>query len=307
MCFSQTAVAMDTVISLLVLSTLTQLVAPDVPSPTFSAVVELMSGHSKIFSGENIRLRCSVPDGNRSRWSYLWFRGSEQLPQSGEHLVLWKARVQESGKYYCQGLRDTAVGDIRTQLSLPVEITVDGGWAILQIPRHPILVGDTLNITCRVRANPQLEEVFLYKDDVEVMRQRGPNPHFSLSILTLKDQGMYSCRASWDIDRLTRSVSSSKTSVKVLEVLSQPILEIVPNVISSEKIKLICHVQYNAPAPAPPINYFFYKNDNRLGPATSENYDLVRKAPGEYSCKAKVPQTGISRWSEPKRFGQERV
>lgn len=85
-----------------------------------------MSGHSKIFSGENIRLRCSVPDGNRSTWSYLWFRGSEQLPQSGEHLVLWKARVQESGKYYCQGLRDTAVGDIRTQLSLPVEITVDG-------------------------------------------------------------------------------------------------------------------------------------------------------------------------------------
>lgn len=109
-----------------------------VPSLTFRAVVELVSGESRIFSGESIRLRCSIPDNHRSTWTYLWFRGSERLPQSDQHLVLWKARVQQSGKYYCQGLRDTVVGYIRTLQSLPVDINVDGKSLLFNIVRNVI-------------------------------------------------------------------------------------------------------------------------------------------------------------------------
>lgn len=98
--------------------------------------MELVSGELRIFSGESVQLRCSIPDDHRSTWSYLWFRGSEQLPQSGERLVLWKARVQQSGKYYCQGLRDTAVGNIRTLQSLPLEINVDGKSLLISIIRN---------------------------------------------------------------------------------------------------------------------------------------------------------------------------
>ncbi|XP_034460259.1 Fc receptor-like A isoform X1 [Hippoglossus hippoglossus] len=290
---------MDAVISFLLILTL----APVAPLETsFRAVVERVLGEARIFSGEEVRLRCSVPDTHRSRWDLQWFKGSEKLIQSGEHLVLWKARVNDSGKYYCQGVRDTLVGNIDTLKSLPVEINVDGGWAILQVPPHSGLVGQTLTFTCRVRGNPPIHEVILYRDKVEVMKQRGLDPHFHLNHLTLEDQGMYSCRASWDTDRRTRSVLSVDASVQVLEVLTQPILEIVEH--DQQLIKLICHLQYNAHAPAPPINYYFYKNNQRLGTATSENSDLVRQSPGRYSCRAKVPQLDISRWSEPKSFGQ---
>lgn len=103
------------------------------PVTSFRAVVEMVSGESRIFSGESVRLKCSIPDVHRSSWNYLWFRGSEQLPQSGEHLYLWNARVQESGKYYCQGVRDTAVGDIHTMPSLPLEINVDGKILFISI------------------------------------------------------------------------------------------------------------------------------------------------------------------------------
>lgn len=93
--------------------------------------------------------------------------------------------------------------------------------------------------------------------------------------------------------------------VCISEVLSQPILEIVPNnnLIPVNRMKLICHVQYNAPAPAPPVHYYFYRDNERLGTATSENNDLVRRTPGQYSCRAKVPELGIARLSEPKSFG----
>lgn len=86
----------------------------------------------------------------------------------------------------------------------------------MRVPLHPGLVGHTLGVTCRVHGRPPLHEVILYKDGVEVMRQRGPNPHFYLTNLTLEDQGMYSCRASWDAQSRTYSVISAAAPVQVL-------------------------------------------------------------------------------------------
>ncbi|CAJ1065347.1 Fc receptor-like protein 5 isoform X2 [Xyrichtys novacula] len=194
---------------------------------SFRAVAELVSQKSRVFSGESVRLKCSVPDDvNQSSWSFSWFKGSELLPQTGKDLILWKVKVQDSGTFYCQGEKSSMIGNIHTLQSLPVEISVDGGWAILQVSPHPSLVGNTLRVACRVRGEPELHEVILYKDGLEVMRQRGPNPTFDLSNLTLKDEGMYSCRASWDSHRRTVSVISAEAPVHVLEALSQPALEI---------------------------------------------------------------------------------
>lgn len=91
-----------------------------------------------------------------------------------------------------------------------------GGWVILQVPPEPSLVSDTLKVMCRARGTPPLHEVILYKDAVEVMRQNGLNPYFYLTNLTHEEQGVYSCRASWDIDRRTHSVISADASVQIL-------------------------------------------------------------------------------------------
>ncbi|MEQ2196942.1 hypothetical protein XENOCAPTIV_018709, partial [Xenoophorus captivus] len=101
---------------------------------------------------------------------------------------------------------------------------------------------------------------------------------------------------------------SVATPVNILGELTMnvPVLEIDAEGIELEvtKINLICHLQYNARAPAPPVNYYFYKNNNLLGPSTSLNHIKVRQAPGWYSCRAKVPKLDIIRWSEPKSFGK---
>ena len=47
------------------------------------------------------------------------------------------------------------------------------------------------------------------------MRNQGNNPTFFLSNLTLEDQGMYSCRASWDVKSQTHSVISTNTPAMV--------------------------------------------------------------------------------------------
>lgn len=70
-------------------------------------------------------------------------------------------------------------------------------------------------------------------------------------------------------------------------------------------MRLICHHEYNLPAPAPAAHVYFYKNDKRLGTATSQNHLSVRKSSGLYRCKVRVPALNLVRWSEPKGFGQE--
>lgn len=92
----------------------------------YRAVVEMVSGHSRIFSGGDVRLRCTIPDPYKSTWRYLWFRGSEELQQHEQEFILWRARIDDGGKFYCQGVRDRMVGQIHTLQSLPVEIFVDG-------------------------------------------------------------------------------------------------------------------------------------------------------------------------------------
>lgn len=114
------------------------------------AVVEIVSGDPRIFSGESVRLKCSISDV-RSTWDYLWFRGSERLPPRGEHLLLWRTHIKQSGNYYCQGVRDSAVGDIHTSKSLPVEINVDGKILFICI------ITDLLGSHVKGKVDPKME------------------------------------------------------------------------------------------------------------------------------------------------------
>lgn len=91
-----------------------------------------------------------------------------------------------------------------------------GGWALIHLKPQPALVGHTLEVTCVVRGKKPLSEVILYRDGVEVMRNRGNNPHFLLSNLTTEDHGLYSCRASWNVKRQTQSVISIETLGRVV-------------------------------------------------------------------------------------------
>lgn len=84
------------------------------------AVVEMVVGDVRIFPGDNVQLRCTIPD--EATWNFLWFKGSEQLPQSGDDLFIWRAQFRDSGTYRCQGLR----GTVESQQSQPLQITVDG-------------------------------------------------------------------------------------------------------------------------------------------------------------------------------------
>lgn len=264
--------------------------------------VEIVSGHSTVFIGETVRLKCNPPvTPYNATWTYTWHHGTQKLPHFFEQLIIYDIKTRHSGKYYCQAIRITSVRDLPTLQSEPVELGVDGGWAILDAPSQGI-VGFPLSTTCRVRSRRPLSELVLYRDEVEVVK--GALPTLVLDNVTLADGGMYSCRASWVQFYRTHSVISSPVPVQVVEPLTQPILVIVDNeqMRSFSMIKLICVLEYNVPAPAPPVLYSFYINGKLLGPPTSENFTMINRSKGSFKCQAEVSQLGLSQWSEPESF-----
>lgn len=261
--------------------------------------VEIVSGHSTVFIGDNVRLKCNPPvTPYTATWTYIWHHGTQQLPHFEELLIILDINTRQSGKYYCQAIRDTSVQDIPTLLSVPVELKVDGGWAILDAPSQGI-AGFPLNTTCRVRTKRPLSELVLYRDGEEVVK--GEHPTLVLDNVTLADKGMYSCRASWIQFYRTHSVISTPVSVQIVEPLTQPKL-VIEQMHSLSMLKLICVLKCNLPAPAPPILYYFYINGNPLGPPTSEGFTMIRRSNGSFTCQAKVSELGLSQWSEPESF-----
>ncbi|XP_075892313.1 Fc receptor-like protein 3 isoform X1 [Nelusetta ayraudi] len=291
-------IASKWIVSLLVLSAFPQLVITQGSSETsVRATVEIVVGDGRIFSGENVLLKCTIPD--EAIWSYLWFKGPDQLPHSGQNLFLWKAQFRDSGTYYCQGVREAT---IKTQKSQPIEITVDGGWAILQASPQLVLVGQSVELTCRVHGTPPIHETILYKDGVEVLRQTGSNSQFNLTNLAMKDKGMYSCRASWEARRRTHSVLSAETPVQVLgssETSVRATVEIVVGdgrIFSGENVLLKCTIPDEAT-----WSYLWFKGSEQL-PHSGQNLFLWKaqfRDSGTYYCQGVREMTIKTQKSQP--------
>jgi len=85
-----------------------------------------MGENARIFSGDTIRLRCIILD-ERSTWSPSWLRNNVKIPATAEGEVnISPAQTEHSGNYSCYGVRRTDVGDMFTNKSAPVEMTVTG-------------------------------------------------------------------------------------------------------------------------------------------------------------------------------------
>ncbi|XP_028320653.1 Fc receptor-like B [Gouania willdenowi] len=299
---------MDMLVGVLALSILPGLVATEGDDILFGATVEIVPNLSRKFPGESFQLRCHILDeDNEFDWHYIWFNETGRLNPTEKELNLLNVKVGDGGNYSCQGVTNPLMGKMYSMKSPPTEIFVDGGQAILQVPPNKCLVGETVTLTCRIRNKHPVHEFILFKDGIEVNRKNGVEPYFNLPNVTLNDQGMYSCRASWDSKISTHSVVSAATSLKILEVMTQPILVINDSRVFEDRVMLTCHVQYNAHVPAPPIHFYFYRDSERLGPAKSQGSYFANRLSGKYSCRAKVPQLGLTKWSEPQQFVKRRT
>uniref|UniRef100_A0A8B9LH10 Ig-like domain-containing protein n=1 Tax=Astyanax mexicanus TaxID=7994 RepID=A0A8B9LH10_ASTMX len=179
------------------------------------AKITVQTGEARLFSEEDVQLNCSIPDDPGANWKYHWFQYGKRL-KTTEVYSFKNAAVQQSGNYTCQGEKDIEAWpySLNSLPSEPITVHVDGGWALLRVPAEPVLIEESMTLTCRVRDEPVLVDVIFYKDDVEIYKSKSKDLVFKS--LTLKDQGFYSCRATWTQRFEFHSAQSQPAFVTVL-------------------------------------------------------------------------------------------
>ncbi|XP_048838416.1 high affinity immunoglobulin gamma Fc receptor I-like [Brienomyrus brachyistius] len=179
---------------------------------------------------ETATMLCTIPGNKHSNWKYWWFKDGQPIRQFGlydDFYTLTAKLPQDGGLYTCQGRTNTTETELQDTLqSHPLKIDVSGGWVVLQVPPAPLLTGDNVTLTCRVRGKKRVTEAVFFKDGLELQRQLKPNLH--LSCLTKEDQGVYWCRATWWQDFQWHTSQSLPVEVPINEVLTMPHLAELP-------------------------------------------------------------------------------
>ncbi|KAF4076755.1 hypothetical protein AMELA_G00218740 [Ameiurus melas] len=193
----------------------------DPTPPPVKAKATVSLGEPRLFSGEDVQMTCSVPDDPSPNWTYEWFHDGELL-SAIEVYSLNKAQVLQSGSYTCKGTRTIEAWPytVSSIPSDPLEIHVDGGWVLLRIPFEPLIIEETMTLTCRVRDDPLMSNVIFYKNKVELKKQKGADLVFEK--LKLEDAAIYSCRATWIKNMEYQSSQSLPSYVSVLDILETP-------------------------------------------------------------------------------------
>ncbi|KAI5626413.1 roundabout-like 2-like [Silurus asotus] len=275
----------------------------DPTPPPVKAKATVSLGDHHFFSGQDVEMTCSVPDDPLASWTYEWFHEGK-LESSSEVYQLKKARVLQSGNYTCKGQK--AITDwpytVETIPSDPLNIEVDGGWAILQTPYEPLVIQETATLTCRVRDGAFLSDAIFYKGEVEIQRQKGSN--LVLSDLTLEDKGMYKCTAMWLANQEYQSSQSLPSLLNVLDKLETPQMKFVLGrsvVKRGTKVSFNCITKVNAREADLNLEYFYLKDGERLGPASAQDTYVIsyvsKDDTGAYTCKVRIRSLNLERWS----------
>lgn len=95
--------------------------------PPEKAKATVTAGESRLFSGENVQMTCSVPDDPDADWTYTWFYENTLL-SSAKVYNLNNALVTQSGDYSCQGEKTITSWPyiVSANRSEPLNIYVDG-------------------------------------------------------------------------------------------------------------------------------------------------------------------------------------
>ncbi|XP_039900954.1 Fc receptor-like protein 5 [Simochromis diagramma] len=154
------------------------------------------------FTSDSVSLTC---EGNFTEWRVRKFSEDGRLYSDCWRMTGSTCNIHTSkshtGVYWCE----SGSGEFSSAVNITVQN--DGNVPILVSPVHPVTEGASVNLSCSLRKQKILSNVFFYHNDKLI--QNDPRGELKISAVSKSDEGFYKCQYSG------RESAQSWMSVKV--------------------------------------------------------------------------------------------
>uniref|UniRef100_A0AAZ1WVG8 Ig-like domain-containing protein n=1 Tax=Oreochromis aureus TaxID=47969 RepID=A0AAZ1WVG8_OREAU len=162
------------------------------------------------FTSDSVSLTC---EGNFTEWRVRKFSEDGQLysvcrRMTGSTCNIYTSK-SDTGVYWCE----SGSGEFSSAVNITVQN--DGNGPILVSPVHPVTEGASVSLSCSLKTQKILSNVFFYHNDKLI--QNDTRGELNISAVSKSDEGFYKCQYSG------RESAQSWMSVKVTGPSSSPV------------------------------------------------------------------------------------
>ncbi|XP_063325976.1 Fc receptor-like protein 5 [Pelmatolapia mariae] len=164
------------------------------------------------FTSDSVSLTC---EGNFTEWRVRKFSEDGRLYSDCRRMTGSTCNINTSksdtGVYWCE----SGSGEF----SSAVNITVQKYFTILESPVHPVTEGASVSLSCSLRTQKILSNVFFYHNDKLI--QNDTRGELKISAVSKSDEGFYKCQYSGE--ESAQSWMSVKVTVSGADSSSSPV------------------------------------------------------------------------------------
>uniref|UniRef100_A0AAZ1XFT7 Ig-like domain-containing protein n=1 Tax=Oreochromis aureus TaxID=47969 RepID=A0AAZ1XFT7_OREAU len=169
---------------------------------SLSASLTVSPDRVQHFTSDSVSLTC---EGNFTEWRVRKFSEDGRLYSDCRRMTGSTCNINTSksdtGVYWCE----SGSGEFSSAVNITVQN--DGNGPILVSPVHPVTEGASVSLSCSLRTQKILSNVFFYHNDKLI--QNDPRGELKISAVSTSDEGFYKCQYSG------RESAQSWMSVKV--------------------------------------------------------------------------------------------
>ncbi|XP_032439854.1 Fc receptor-like protein 5 [Xiphophorus hellerii] len=160
--------------------------------PHPAASLSVSPDREQHFTSESVTLNCG---GNSTEWRVKGFREINKWSLLSDCSNWWKmtgssctinSDWSHKSVYWCES--------VSGEFSNAVNISINDEDLLLVSPVHPVTEGASVTLSCRLRGENQLSNVFFYHNDKLI--QNDSRGELNISAVSQSDEGFYKCKHS---------------------------------------------------------------------------------------------------------------
>ncbi|XP_073465130.1 Fc receptor-like protein 3 [Aquarana catesbeiana] len=259
-----------------------------------------------VMEGDNVTVTCRTKVSlyrSETELQFAFHKDGRNVQSfsSSDQYGFQSAKLEDSGKYYCEVKTETVPGRMIEKRSKELNIDLNESFTQPEVIMTPnqMTEGDNITLTCHTVCGlliPKTGLEFAFYRDGQKIQEFSLSNQYGVQCAEPKHSGNYSCKVRSSTNKLSRS--SEEFYIQMQERFSKPEIEMILDV--SNQTILTCST--NVLRDDEELQFAFYKNGQNIQEFNSSQRYLVPSAQvdnsGKYYCEVRTLTNSVKKKSE---------